>query len=119
MGISPQCGSVDWWNRVVERHFTNEQWKDNFRMEKTIFYLCEQLRPRLQRRDTKFRKALPVSVRVAIALWRLATHNTNKTIGHLFGVAKSTVCGIINEVCQAMIDCLLHKMIKFPKGIKP
>ena len=104
----------------MEHHFTDEEWKENFRIEKTTFnFLCEQLRPKLHRQDNKFRKALPLSVRVAIVLWRLATHNTNKTIGHLFGVAKSTVCGIINEVCQAMIDCLLHKMIKFPKGTKP
>ena len=41
------------------------------------------------------RKAIPVEQRVAIALWRLATTTDYRTIGHLFGVSKPAVCGIV------------------------
>ena len=42
---------------------------------------------------------MSVERRVAIALWHLATNGDYRSIGHMFGVAKGTVCVIFNEVC--------------------
>lgn len=39
------------------------------------------------------RKAIEVEKRVGLTLWFLATGADYRTISHLFGVAKSTVCG--------------------------
>ena len=33
-----------------------------------------------------------------------------------FGVAKGTVCVIVNDVCQAIVKVLLSKYVKFPSG---
>ncbi|KAK5882269.1 hypothetical protein CesoFtcFv8_020872 [Champsocephalus esox] len=60
--------TTEWWSVIVPS-FTHTQWVDNFRMsEETYTYLCNKLRPAMERRDTTFRVCLPLKKRVAIAL---------------------------------------------------
>ena len=84
--------------------------------KETFTYLCAKLSPTLHRDNTSMRQAVSVEKRVAIALWCLATPAEYRTIAHLFGVARSTVCEIVHETCQAIVTVLLHKYIKFPSG---
>ena len=58
------------------------------------------------------RKAVLVEQRVALTLWFLSTNADYRTIGHLFGVSKSTVCIVTKEVCAAIVDKLLRKYIR-------
>ncbi|KAJ4928607.1 hypothetical protein JOQ06_004237 [Pogonophryne albipinna] len=53
--------------------------------EETYTYLCNKLRPAMERQDTAFRVCIPLKKRVAIALWKLATGSEYRSIGHLFG----------------------------------
>ena len=54
------------------------------------------------------RSAVSIERRVAIALWRLATNGDYRSIGHMFGVAKGTVCVIVSK-CYASW-CNLYKL---------
>ena len=65
--------------------------------QSTFSYLCEKLRPAIIRQNTHLRKAISVEQRVAITLWCLATPCEYRTVAHLFGVARSTVCTIVHE----------------------
>lgn len=62
------------------------------------------------------RKAIAVKQRVAVTLWCLATSVEYRTIGHLFGIARCTVCQIVHETCLAIVKVLLNKYISFPTG---
>ena len=62
------------------------------------------------------RKAVPVEQRVALTLWFLATNADYRTIGHLFGVSKPTVCVVTKEVCAAVVRVLLPKYVRVPSG---
>lgn len=55
-----------------------------------------------------------VRVRVAITLYRFGDTAHFRTISNLFGVGKSTVCSIVREVCQAIVDVLLLQYIQLP-----
>ena len=97
--------------------FTARDWLDNFRMSKdTFFYLCAQLSSTLRRGNTVMRKAISVEQRVAITLWCLATPAEYRTIAHLFGVARSTVCETVHETSQAIVSALREKYIRFPSN---
>lgn len=61
-------------------------------------------------------KAICVEKRVAITLWCLATPYEYCTVAHLFGVACSTVCEIVQETCQAIVCNLMQDYIRFPTG---
>ena len=76
----------------------------------TFVYLCNELRVDIAKRDTDMRTCITVEKRVAIALWFLATNSDYRTIGHLFGISKSSVCKIRQEVCRAIVKLLLHRI---------
>ena len=108
--------SNSFWEETCQG-WAHTQWRENLRMSRRAFeYLCHELSPHISRRDTNFRKAIPVRQRVAITLYRLADTAQYRTIANLFGVGKSTVCGIVKEVCQAIIDILLPRYIRLPQG---
>ena len=52
---------------------------------------------------------------VAITIWCLATPAEYRTIAHLFGVARSTVCEIIHNTCSAIVENLMSTYIRFPR----
>uniref|UniRef100_A0A3Q2YV74 DDE Tnp4 domain-containing protein n=1 Tax=Hippocampus comes TaxID=109280 RepID=A0A3Q2YV74_HIPCM len=79
-------------------------------------YVCEKLRPSLSRVMTAMRKPISVEKRVAITLWKLATNACYRTIGHLFGVAKNTVCVIVHQTCSAIVSEMSQDLIKWPVG---
>ena len=46
----------------------------------------------------------------------LATPCEYRTVAHLFGVACSTVCEIVQDTCRAIVRTLLETYIRFPTG---
>ena len=62
------------------------------------------------------RKVISVERIVAVTLWFLATSCEYRTIAPLCGIARSTVCLIVQETCAAVVGTLLHKYILFPTG---
>ncbi|XP_070547328.1 uncharacterized protein [Ptychodera flava] len=106
-----------WWRTIVMRSWNSRDWIENFRMTKdTFMYICTRLRRRIQRVDTRMRRAVSVELRVGITLWRLSTNCDYRTIGHLFGIARSTACEIVHETCQQIIAVFLKSVIRFPTG---
>ena len=111
------CRSCQWWEKIVLETFEPHDWLENFQMSKDTFdYLCDKLRASIQRQDTQLRKAISVEKRVAITVWCLAMPSKYRTIGHLFGIARSTVCVIVQETCSAIVTSLMNTYIKFPTG---
>lgn len=100
---------------MIVPSFTHMQWVHNFRMsEETFLYLCAKLRPMMEKIDTNFRLCVPLKKRVAIALWKLATNSEYRSIGHLFGVSRTTVCRCVQEFCRAVCTLLVPEQICFP-----
>lgn len=87
----------EWWDAIVPG-FTHTQWVHNFRMsEETFLCFCAKLHSEMEKHDTNFRVSVPLKKRVAIALWKLATNSDYRSIGHLFGVSKTTSCRCVQE----------------------
>ena len=109
--------SSNFWEYIVNQTFTEQDWYDNFRMRKETFnYLCNQLRVHIEKKDTQLRRAIPVELRLAITIWFLASGCGFRSLGHLFGVSKASVCCIVKQVTVAIVKVLLKRYIKFPTG---
>ncbi|KAL2084547.1 hypothetical protein ACEWY4_020065 [Coilia grayii] len=80
----------------------------------TFQYLCSRVQPVMEKQDTTFRLCVPLQQRVAIALWKLATNSDYRSIGHLFGVSRSTACKCLKDFCSAVEDVLMPEVIKTP-----
>ncbi|CAM4652789.1 unnamed protein product [Lepidochelys kempii] len=85
----------------------DEQWLQNFQMRKATFMgLCEELAPTLRHKDMRLRAALTLEKQVAIAIWKLATPDSYRSVANQFGVGKLTVGIVLMQVCRA-INCIL------------
>ena len=62
------------------------------------------------------RKAVSVEECLAITLCYLAGTSEYRTLSHLFGVSKATICLVVKDTCQAIISILGKEYISFPVG---
>ena len=54
-----------------------------------------------------------VEHKIVITLWCLATCGEYCTIGHLFGIARCTVCAIVHDTQKALVNTLKSQYIRF------
>ena len=112
--IEPSRGKSLFWEETVSQRNDDLLWLENFRISRQSFlYICGELYDTMKRKDTRFRKAITVERRTAICL---ATGEDFRSQGWRFDVGKSTVCQVVNDVCQAIVDVLLPGIIKWPTG---
>ncbi|CAM5168244.1 unnamed protein product [Eretmochelys imbricata] len=103
--------STDWWDHIVLQVWDDSQWLQNFRMCKGIFMeLCDLLSPALRCKNSKMRAAFTVEKQVAIALWKLATPDSYRSVRNQFGVGKSTVGAAVMQVAHAIKDLLISRV---------
>ena len=78
----------DLWDNRHNPDYMN-RWKEGFRMSGITFEkLVNLLRGSLEKRDTHFRKAIPVKKGVTGALWRLTNENSFRTTSKTSAVGK-------------------------------
>ena len=104
----------NWFEELLTNRAVDFWWKENFRVSRVTFdRICHLVGPALKRQNTRFREAIPVTKRVAASLWRLATGDSYRSCGLMFGLSKSTVVNccheFVREICR-----LQDTFIKFP-----
>ena len=53
-------------------------------------------------------------MKIAATLWKLATNVDYRTIGHLFGIARSTACMVFHDAIDGVNEILTPKFIRCP-----
>ncbi|XP_060854937.1 uncharacterized protein LOC132932573 [Metopolophium dirhodum] len=107
--------SSDFWDRIVNSNFEEEDWLENFRMSKETFQLmCFKLNDFLKPSENAVRQPLSVEKKVAIALYKLASCAEYRVVASLFGVHKSSVHNCVYDVCIAIITVLGPSYLKMP-----
>ena len=77
----------------------------------TFSFVCNELRPHLQRQSTALRQAVSVETRVAVTIWKLATNIEYRTISALFGLGRSTVGEIVLDTCDTIVTYLMPRYV--------
>lgn len=73
------------------------------------------MRPHVQRDNTRYRLAIPVLIRVACTLFKLA-HDANLTVcSEMFATGRSTVSLVLRKVVHAINDTLQSEIL-WPSG---
>ncbi|GBM13583.1 hypothetical protein AVEN_123995-1 [Araneus ventricosus] len=75
--------------------------------------LIRLIAPKVAKKDTKFRSAIPVAERLAITLRFSATGDSFSSLDYLTGVSKQSISSIVMNVCRALIQ-VLKSCIKLP-----
>lgn len=106
------------WEQTVPL-YNDVRFQKKFRVSrKTFYYLCEELRPYLRRTDTKFRNAIPVDKRIAIALTVLKGNCDFWTVADIFSVGTSTVSLCLYDFCESLNNHFSKErsLIQFPRS---
>jgi hypothetical protein len=82
----------------------------------TFEYLCSTLAPLLTKQDTSMRLAVPVQVKVAVAISRLVTCSSMQNIVDLYKIGLSTSQLAVSEFSGAMKAILLKKFLRWPSA---
>ena len=108
-------GEPGFFDRNLLGSFNAREFKARMRMDVSTFeYLCSTLAPSLLKQDTNMRSAIPVQVKVAVAITRLATGNSMQTIADLYRIGLSTGQKAVTQFTGAMKSILLKKFIRWP-----
>jgi len=110
--------STTWFSHFLLEEYDNTRWILMFRMPKNyVFALAELLKPAVQKKNTKYRLAIPVLIRVACTLFKLS-HGSNLIVcSEMFAVGRSTVCKMMQDVVHAINDSLKHE-VSWPSSQK-
>ena len=72
----------NWFCVLLRNHALDVLWKEHFRVTRPTFeYICNLVRPDLQKQQTRMRTPVSVEERVGLALWRIATGNSFRSCG--------------------------------------
>uniref|UniRef100_A0A8C5NC21 Protein ANTAGONIST OF LIKE HETEROCHROMATIN PROTEIN 1-like n=1 Tax=Gouania willdenowi TaxID=441366 RepID=A0A8C5NC21_GOUWI len=105
----------DWWERVVLLEYTDVEWTENFRMRRQTFMkLCALMQRYMAPSDVSVRTPVPLTMRVAIVLYKLGSGADYNFISNQFGVHKSTVKKFVYMFCRAMVQGPMEQLIRIP-----
>jgi len=98
-----------------EHSFIDKQFKTSFRMTpKSFFSLHTLLQPSIEKQTTHLRPTIESDSGLAIFLYHIAHGASYTVLMDKFGVGKSTVSGIIDDVSRAIVEHLSTRYIRFP-----
>lgn len=84
-----------WFEQLLNNRSEDHLWREHFRVNRNTFeYICGLVRPYMTKQDTLLRNAISVEKRVDIALWRLSTGNSYRTVGLMFVIGRCTAMNI-------------------------
>ena len=85
-------------------YILSRQIQENFSFSRETFeYLLNRIRPSLERQSIT-EDAISPELRLAVCLYRLGRGDYYYTISELTGLGTSTVCEIVIEVSQALVE---------------
>ncbi|KAL3693647.1 hypothetical protein R1sor_007298 [Riccia sorocarpa] len=108
-----------WFDYYLWSAYEEERWVRCLRVPKELLvWLVARLTTSIKKQDTHFRFAVPVEVRVAVTLFRIATGSSYFITGDRFGIGESTCQEIVQETIQAIVTVLGSEMIYWPRGVE-
>ena len=109
--VRPRAAS--WWDTDAQE-MDDAEFRSHFRMCWETFYaVCDVVRDAVERQDTQLRSAIHFEKVTAMALWRLATGDSYRSIAIKFGTSRSVVCDATHRVAAALADAA-SLFIKLP-----
>ena len=89
--------------------------KNFMRMDPAMFKeLLARVGSRIEKEDTFWRRALDPGLKLVITLRYLATGNSYRSLMHGFRVAFNTICNLIPDVCEAIIQEYVEEVLSCP-----
>ena len=116
LGFWVKPRSTTWFTKFLLEEYDDDRWINLFRMTKrSVFHLANILAPSISKKNTRYRLAVPVLVRVACTLFKLSHGASLLLCSEVFAVGRSTMSMILRDVVWA-INVVLRKEISWPRA---
>ena len=79
-------------------------------------HLLQLVGPKISKKDTRLRNAIPAAERLALTLRFLASGDSQKSLSFAFRIGTTTVSNIISETCIAIKESLCIKFLRPPRS---
>ncbi|KAM9376236.1 putative nuclease HARBI1 [Pholidichthys leucotaenia] len=114
--IRKRTSGQNFW-ATAEETFDDDAWKAQFRVTRATFdYLVKLIGPAIKRPSTNSRVPVEPRRRLAIALWWFGQSVEYHCIAEMFGVSIASVCRIVRQVTQAIVERLYRRFVSLPSG---
>ena len=80
-------------------------------------HLLRLVSPFITKEDTNLREAILTGERLAVALWFLASGESQQSLSFAYRIGKSTLSRILRETCDAIFSVLKDPYLKPPTMI--
>jgi len=88
--------------------YDNRKWVEHFWVTKeTILQIREKFRPLIEKRNTKYKASIPVSIRVACSFYKLSHGVEYFQCNKLFAINKSLMNMVLHEFV-----CVVNEIFK-------
>ena len=102
--------NTGWWDKVWNT-YSEARFKKTFRVSRSTFnFILNRIEPFIVR-ETVTEEPIPAELRLALCLYRLGRGDYLYTIAEMAGLGVSTVCSIVHEVCQVLVDQLWNESV--------
>ena len=114
LGFWVKPRSTTWFSIFLCTEYDDFRWIQNFRItKKAMFQLAANLQPFIRKQDTKYRRAIPIRVRIVAAIYKLVHRAPLLIVSEFFAIGLSTVSMVLREVVNA-INIVFKNEIKWP-----
>ena len=97
--------STGWWN-IVWHQYSDARFKKLFRVSRATFlFILSRIEHDLER-ETVTEEPISTAFRLAMCLYRHGRGDYYYTIAEMTDLGVSTICGVVSEVCWAIVDNL-------------
>ena len=79
-------------------------------------HLLSLVTPLISKKDSKFRKSIPLNERLALTVRLLASGESQNSLPFQFRLGRATVSKIISDCCEAIYQVLPEKHLRSPKS---
>ena len=102
--------NTGWWENAWN-NYSEARFKKTFRVSRSTFrYILNRIGPFLAR-EIVTEDPISPQLRLALCLYRLGRGDYLYTIAEMAGLGVSTVCSVVNEVCQLLVDHLWSECV--------
>ena len=102
--------NIGWWENTWN-NYSEARFKKTFRVSHSTFrYIFNCIGPFLAR-ETVTEDPISPELRLALCLYRLGRRDYFYIVAEMAGLGVSTVCSIVNEVCQVLVDHLQSECV--------
>ncbi len=105
-----------WYSQFLMTQYNDKKWIEHFQVSKSfVRQLIHKLNHKLAKKNTKFKCALHVDIRVACSLYKLMHTSKHIHCSELFTIRKSTVHFILWDFIH-VVNPILNNQIRWAEG---